>query len=151
MEIITLWFGLHDKVFSATDQAGKDHDEVCKLKSLAVMQLRKILVVWIYLIYSPIARINFGTVQDPQKVDLLDQKSGLLEPHPNKTPSKNPIFRTHFVWLKVDLLADLEWCAQELSWRPVRPSFWTHNCHYDLRWSEKWPFWTSLGQFGHFR
>ena len=30
----------------------------------------------------PVARIDFGGVWDPQKVDLLDPKSGLFEPHP---------------------------------------------------------------------
>ena len=33
---------------------------------------------------------------DPQKVDLLDPKSGLFEPHPLNPPTKNP-FLAHFV------------------------------------------------------
>ena len=32
--------------------------------------------------YDTVARIDFGGVRDPQKVDLLDPKSGLFEPHP---------------------------------------------------------------------
>ena len=48
---------------------------------------------------------QFGGVQNPQNVDLLDLKSGLL----NLTPL-NLLQTPHFwliLWLKVDLLADL--------------------------------------------
>ena len=54
----------------------------------------------------PVARIDFfWGGADPKKVDLLDPKSGLFEPHPLNPPTKNP-FLAHFV-AKVDLLADL--------------------------------------------
>ena len=56
----------------------------------------------------PIARIEFGEVRDPPKVDLLDPKSGLFEPHPLNPPTKPQFWPT--LWLKVDLLADLGWC-----------------------------------------
>ena len=45
----------------------------------------------------PVARIDFGEgVREPQKVDLLDQKSGLFEPHPLNRPTKNA-FLAYFV------------------------------------------------------
>ena len=53
----------------------------------------------------PIARIKSGEVRNSPKVDLLDPKSGLFEPHPLNPPTKAP-FLAHFV-ATVDLLADL--------------------------------------------
>ena len=44
----------------------------------------------------PVARIDFLGVRDPKKVDLLDPKSGLFEPHPLNPPTKTP-FLAHFV------------------------------------------------------
>ena len=44
----------------------------------------------------PVARIDFGVVRDPPKVDLFDPKGGLFEPHPLNPPSKTP-FLVHFV------------------------------------------------------
>ena len=52
----------------------------------------------------PITGIEFGEVQDPKKVGLLNPKSGLL----NLTPL-TLLQKLHFwpiLWLKVDLLAD---------------------------------------------
>ena len=43
----------------------------------------------------PVARIESGGV-NPPKVDLLDPKSGLVEPHPLNPPTKTP-FLVHFV------------------------------------------------------
>ena len=40
----------------------------------------------------PIARIDFRAVRDPQKVDLLDPRSELFEPHPLNSATKNSIF-----------------------------------------------------------
>ena len=46
-----------------------------------------------YLLTSPVARIKFGEVRDPQNVDLLDPKS---EPHPLNPPTNTP-FLAHFM------------------------------------------------------
>ena len=57
----------------------------------------------------PVARID-GGVQDHKKVDLLDPKSELFEPHPLNSPAKKKKKKKQFwpsLWLKVDLLADL--------------------------------------------
>ena len=55
--------------------------------------------------FRPVARIDGGEgVAGPQKVDLLDPKSGLFEPHPLNTTT-NP----HLAQ-KVDLLADGRAC-----------------------------------------
>ena len=41
-------------------------------------------------------RFGGGGAQNPKKVDLLDPKSGLFEPHPLNPPTKTP-FLAHFV------------------------------------------------------
>ena len=44
----------------------------------------------------PVARIDFGGCGTPKKVDLLDPKSGLVEPHP-PYPLTKTSFLVHFV------------------------------------------------------
>ena len=44
----------------------------------------------------PVARIDFGGVRDPQRVDILDPKSGLFLTSPPYPPTKTP-FLAHFV------------------------------------------------------
>ena len=61
-----------------------------------------------YAASRPIARIDFGEVRDPLKVDLLHPKSGLFEPHPLYLLQKPHFWST--LRLEVDLLADLGWC-----------------------------------------
>ena len=53
----------------------------------------------------PVARIESGEVWNPPKVDLLDPKSGLFEPHPSTLLQKPHFWLT--LWPKVDLLPDL--------------------------------------------
>ena len=46
-------------------------------------------------LFRPVARIEFGGCRTPNfspKVDLLNPKSGLFEPHPHQPSYKNPIF-----------------------------------------------------------
>ena len=59
--------------------------------------------IFFYIRYcSPVARIDFGGVRDPQKVDFF-------EPHP-LTLLQKPHFWPN-LWLKGDLLADLGGCV----------------------------------------
>ena len=53
----------------------------------------------------PVARIEFGEVRNSPKVDLLDPKSELFEPHPSTLLQKSHFWLT--LWPKVDLLPDL--------------------------------------------
>ena len=46
--------------------------------------------------FRPVARIESGEVRNPQKVNLLDQKSGLFERNPLNPPTKTS-FLAHFV------------------------------------------------------
>ena len=55
----------------------------------------------------PLARINFGEVQDPQNVNLLNSKSGLL--NPLNPPTKTP-FLAHFA-TKSGPFGRFGWCV----------------------------------------
>ena len=61
----------------------------------------------------PISRIEWG-VQNPPKVDLLDPKSGLFEPHPFNPPTKTPFWST--LWPKVDPFARFGGCITQKTW-----------------------------------
>ena len=66
----------------------------------------------------PIARIDFGDVWNPKKVDLFDPKVDFLNLIPNLNPrTKTPFWPT--LCQKVDLLADLGWCVA----LPPTPNF----------------------------
>ena len=73
----------------------------------------------------PIARINFGEVQDSQNVDLLDPKMDLLNLAPFILLQK-----PHFwpiLWQKVDLLVDLGWCVIPCTPPPHGPAITCYN------------------------
>ena len=91
--------------FKYARKLGKTLYKIVSIKKMPFLNLALITP----LLFVPIqarSQDRFGErVRDPQKVDLLDPKSGLFEPH-----SLTLLQKPHFwpiLWLKVGLLADL--------------------------------------------
>ena len=69
--------------------------KLCKLRHILMSTCRSISCS---MEFHPRSQDQFLEVQDPQKVGLLNPKSGLFEPQAPLKPSyNNPIFGPHFV------------------------------------------------------
>ena len=68
----------------------------CNILHVSTGHTPLVVAVCLWVFPRPVARIEFGEVWGPPKVDLLDPKSGLFEPHPLNLPTKTQ-FLVHFV------------------------------------------------------